>query len=159
VADSISVPGANPQSAIFDLSSTALTDGTFRVSLLGDGAAVVMDLDANALDGEYPGNFPSGNGVAGGDLNVQFTVTLPVVIGPTLDQIQTIIFTPTCATANCHSGAAPDAGLNLSDADTSYANLVGVSTTQLGGAGIRPTPATLTWLAYPPPNLVEPEFV
>jgi hypothetical protein len=38
---------------------------------------------------------------------------------------------------NCHSGAAPDAGLNLSDADTSYANLVGVSTTQLGGAGIR----------------------
>ena len=66
-----------------------------------------------------------------------FSVTTPVVIGPTLDQIQTVIFTPTCATAGCHSGGVPAANLNLSDAVTSLANLVGVPTTQLAGAGIR----------------------
>jgi len=68
---------------------------------------------------------------------VTFSVTTPVVIGPTLDQIQTVIFTPTCATTGCHSGGVPAANLNLSDADTSLANLVGVPTTQLAGAGIR----------------------
>ena len=68
-------------------------------------------------------------------------MTTPIVIGPTLDQIQTVIFTPTCATAGCHSGGAPAANLNLSDADTSLANLVDVTTFQLGATGIRVIPA------------------
>ncbi len=96
-----------------------------------------MDLDGNILDGEFGGVFPTGDGQQGGDFVAYFTVTTPIMLGPTLEQIQAIIFTPTCATSNCHSGAVPDAGLDLSDADTSHANLVGVSTTQLGGAGIR----------------------
>jgi hypothetical protein len=136
VATSITVPGANPQSAIFTVAA-ALADDTYQVRLLGNGGTVIMDLDGNALDGEYPGAFPSGDGTAGGDFQSSFSVTTPIVIGPTLDQIQTIIFTPTCATAGCHSGGVPAAGLNLSDADTSLANLVGMPTTQLGGAGIR----------------------
>jgi hypothetical protein len=136
-AASITVPAANPQSAIFDLTGVVLADDTYQVSLLGNGGTAIMDLGGNALDGEFLGAFPSGDGVAGGDLVVQFTLVTPIVIGPTLDQIQAVIFSPTCATVGCHSGGAPAAALNLSDADTSHLNLVGVPTTQLGGAGIR----------------------
>ena len=80
------------------------------------------------LDGEYFGVFPSGNGIAGGDFNVQFTLVTP--LGATLDEIQVGVFTPTCATANCHTGANPSAGLDLSDADTSHAALVDMPSSQ-----------------------------
>ncbi len=129
----ISVPGANPQSAVFDLGGVALADDTYRVRLLGSGASIILDLDANALDGEFAGVFPSGDGTAGGDFSAQFTITTPVVLGPTLDQIQAIVFTPSCATAGCHTGGSPNAGLNLSDADTSFMALVNVMSQQQGG--------------------------
>jgi hypothetical protein len=122
-ATSITI-GANPQSAIFDLSGVQLTDDTYRVSLLGNATSAILDLDANRLDGEYPGSLPSGDGIEGGDFVVQFTLSTPVVLGPTLDQIQATIFTPTCATAACHRPPVPSAGLDLSDADTSHAALV-----------------------------------
>ena len=76
-AASISVPGANQASAVFDLTGVTLADDTYRVTLHGDGANVIMDLDANALDGEFS-NFPSGNGTAGGDFVVEFSITTPV---------------------------------------------------------------------------------
>lgn len=132
VAASITVPFANPASAVFDLSGVTLGDDTYRVSLLGDGASVILDLDANALDGENLGVFPSGNGAAGGDFNATFTVTTPIVLGPTLDQIQAIVFGPVCS--GCHSGptgVALPAGMDLSDADASYDALVGA-----GGVGV-----------------------
>ena len=53
-----------------------------------------------------------------------FTITTPVMVQPTLDDIQALVFTPTCATSTCHAGATPAAGLDLSDADTSHAALV-----------------------------------
>ena len=118
-AASITVPVANPQSAIFDLTGVTLVDDTYLVSLLGDGASVIMDLDANALDGDGDGN-------AGGDYFAPFTITTPVVLGPTLDQIQAVIFGPTCATSTCHDSVAPAAGLDLSNADTSHVELVGM---------------------------------
>ena len=118
-AASISVPVANPQSAIFDLTGVTLVDDSYLVSLLGDGGSVIMDLDANALDGDGDGN-------AGGDYFAPFSITTPVVLGPTLDQIQAVIFGPTCASSLCHGGATPAAGLDLSDADTSHAELVGM---------------------------------
>ncbi len=133
-AASISVPGANPASAVFDLTGVALADDTYRVSLLGDGNSVIMDLDANALDGEFAAALPSGDGIAGGDFAAQFTLTTPVVIGPTLDQIQAVVFTPTCATAGCHSAGIQAGGLNLSDADTSHVQLVGMPSQQQAGA-------------------------
>jgi hypothetical protein len=139
VATSITVPGANPQSAVFTVAA-ALADDTYQVRLLGNGATVIMDLDGNALDGEYPGSFPSGNGAAGGDFQARFSVTTPIVIGPTLDQIQATVFTPNCATSNCHSAADARALLDLSDADTSLANLFMVPTVQLGGTGFRVIP-------------------
>ena len=128
----ISVPGATPQSAVFDVSGVALADDTYEVRLLGNGASVMMDLDANALDGENLGGFPSGNGTAGGDFVAQFSITTPVVIGPTLDEIQAAIFTPMCA--SCHSGAMPAGELSLVDADTSHAELVGIASTRQVGA-------------------------
>ena len=55
-------------------------------------------------------------------ISAAFTLT---TLGPTLDQIQAIIFSPTCATAGCHNGVTLAGGMNLSDADTSYTNLLG----------------------------------
>ncbi len=118
--------GANPSSAIFDLQGVVLADDTYRISLLGNGANVIMDLDANALDGDYLGVFPSGNGAAGGDFVVTFTVTTPVVLGPTLDQIQAVVFQPICS--GCHSGigAMLPGSMDLSNAAASRLNLVNI---------------------------------
>ncbi len=126
-ATAISVPGANPQSAVFDLSGMSLADDTYQVTLAGAGASTVMDIDANALDGEFSGAFPSGNSVAGGNFIAQFSLSTPVQGGPTLDEIQAAVFTPLCS--GCHSGPAGGAlpaGLDLSSADDSFASLVDV---------------------------------
>ena len=131
-AASISVPGGNPQSAVFSLAGVSLADDTYRVRLLGDGASVILDLDANALDGEFGGIFPSGNGTAGGDFSTTFTLTTPVAIGPTLDEIQAALFTPDCATSGCHDATTQAASLSLADADTSYAEMVGEFSNQTG---------------------------
>jgi hypothetical protein len=130
-AASITVPGANPQSAVFDLTGVALADDTYTVRLLGSGASFIMDLDANALNGEFSGGFPSGNNTAGGDFVVQFTLATQVAV-PTLDEIQAAVFTPSCATAGCHSNGNQAAGLALGDADTSFAEMVGEFSSQPG---------------------------
>jgi hypothetical protein len=122
---------ANGMSATFDLSGASLGDDTYRVRLLGDGASIIMDLDANALDGEFSGSFPSGDGIQGGDFEAEFAITTPGATGPTLDEIQTNVFTPICS--GCHTGPAGGtlpAGMDLSDADASFANLVGVASLQ-----------------------------
>ncbi len=136
-ASAITVPMANPQSAVFELNGVSLADDVYRVRLLGDGASVVLDLDANALDGEFSGTFPSGNGTAGGDFSAQFTLATPVVLGPTLDQIQGAIFTPDCATAGCHNATTQAAGLSLADADTSFAELVDEFSGQNGQSNVK----------------------
>ena len=135
-AASITVPAANTQSAIFDLTGVALANDTYRVRLLGSGASIIMDLDANALDGEFSGAFPSGNDAAGGDFAAQFMISIPVVIGPTLNQIQAAVFTPTCATSLCHSNSNQAAGLALGDADTSFLELVGQFSNQNGQSAV-----------------------
>ncbi len=116
--------GANPRSAIFDI-NVVLPDDTYRVRLLGDGANIIMDTNANVLDGEFIAGFPSGDGTAGGDFVSQFSITTPVA--PTFDEIQTTVFTPSCAT--CHFGATPPEGLNL-EAGNSYEMLFQVASTQ-----------------------------
>ena len=129
-----SITMASPQSAVFDLTGVALGDDTYQVTLKGAGASMILDLDGNVLDGENTGAFPSGNGVEGGDYISRFTVTTPVVIGPTLDQIQAVIFTPTCATGGCHNSVSQAGSLDLSNADTSHAQLVGVESPANPGA-------------------------
>ena len=134
-AASIGVPIANPRTAVFDLGGVLLADDLYRVRLLGDGASIVLDLDANALDGEFAGMFPTGDGLQGGDFSAVFTVMTAMPAGPTLDDIQAAVFTPTCAVAGCHTGggAALPASMNLTSADLSLANLVNIPSEQAPG--------------------------
>ncbi|MCG8368944.1 MAG: hypothetical protein MJA32_00365, partial [Proteobacteria bacterium] len=131
-AAAITTPAMNPMSATFDLTGVALADDTYRVRLLGDGGSVILDLDANALDGEFSGSFPSGDGVQGGDFEATFTLTTATA-GPTLDELQAAVFGPTCATAGCHTGPTGNVlpgGMDLTDADASFNALVGVTSIQ-----------------------------
>jgi hypothetical protein len=118
--------------ATFDLTGVVLADDTYRVRLLGSGASIIMDLDANALDGEFSGAFPSGNDTAGGDFEAIFVLQVPVSAA-TLDALQASVFAPDCAVSGCHTGPTGNdlpAGMNLSTADASFANLVGVASRQ-----------------------------
>jgi len=129
-AASIAVPAADPASAFFDLTGIPLPDETYRVRLLGSGASVILDMNSNALDGEFSGAFPSGNGTAGGDFAAIFEINSAPPIGTTLDEIQAAVFTPSCATAGCHTGPIGNSlpeGMDLSDADASFASLVGIT--------------------------------
>ncbi len=128
-ATAITTPAMTPMSATMDLSGLTLPDDTYRVQLLGDGASIILDIDANALDGEFSGSFPSGDGTQGGDFEATFVVDSPAS-GATLAAIQSNVFTPTCATSGCHSGGTPPQGLNLEDGNA-FANLVNVASTQV----------------------------
>ena len=146
VAASITVPMANPQTAVFDLTGVTLADETYQVRLLGDGPSIILDLDANALDGEFGGVFPSGDGTEGGDFEAVFTVMTPVIMGPTLDDIQAAVFGPTCSSAGCHSGggAALPTIMDLTSAQASFDNLVNIASLQV--------PATFRVLPGDPDN-------
>lgn len=147
-AASVSVPGANPQSAVFNLAGVALANDTYTIRLLGSGGSTIMDLGANSLDGEFSGGFPSGNGAAGGDFVAQFTIATPVAIGPTLDQIQAAVFTPSCASSSCHSNGNQAAGLALGDADTSYLELVGQFSGQVVNQLVEPNNSAASYLIH-----------
>jgi len=132
-ADSISVPLANPLTAIFDMSSTMPVEDIYRVTLVGEGGVVIRDLAGNALDGEYSGSLPSGDGTAGGDFLARFSVE---GVQPTLQSIQDNVFTPVCA--GCHSGPASSdvndlpSAMDLSSLSLSFMSLVGVPSLQDG---------------------------
>jgi len=128
-AAAITTPAVTPMSATFDLTGVAMPDDTYRVRPLGSGASVILDIDANALDGEFAGAFPSGDGTEGGDFEASFTVTTPVS-SATLVAIQASVFTPTCATAGCHSGVGAQQGLRLEDG-MSFDNLVNVASMEV----------------------------
>lgn len=132
---SLTVPMANPQTAVLDLSGILLTEDTYRVRLLGSGPSMILDLDANALDGEFGGAFPSGDGTQGGNFEAVFTVMGPVIMGPTLDDIQAAVFGPTCAVAGCHTGGgvALPTVMNLTSAQASFDNLVNIPSLEVPG--------------------------
>lgn len=134
-AASIAVPMSNPRSAVFDLGGMDLPDDAYRVRLLGDGPSVILDLDANALDGEFDGTFPSGDGNGGGDFEAVFAVMGPVIMGPTLDEIQVAVFGPSCSVAGCHSGGGAElpTAMDLTSAQASFDNLVNVMSLQAPG--------------------------
>jgi hypothetical protein len=126
---SVTVPLANPLTAVFDMSSATPVNDTYRVTLVGTGTAI-LDLAANALDGEFSGSFPSGNGTAGGDFIADFTVD---AIEPTLQSIQDTVFTPICSV--CHTGPTGPvlpAGLDLTSLSMSFLSLVDEPSLQVG---------------------------
>jgi mono/diheme cytochrome c family protein len=128
-AASVTVPLANPTTALFDMSNATAANDTYRITLVGTGTAI-LDLGGNALDGEFAGSFPSGNGTAGGDFTALFTVA---GIEPTLTSIQSNVFTPICSV--CHNaapGPGVPPGLDLTSVNTSFASLVNVASVQVG---------------------------
>ena len=132
-AASITVPAANTRSAVFDLGTTTLDDDTYQISLLGSGASVILDLDANALDGEFLGALPSGDGIEGGDFASTFEIATPPPPAVTLDDIQMNVFSVNCSNSGCHSGPAGNTlptGMDLTSADASFASLVNVTSLQ-----------------------------
>jgi hypothetical protein len=128
-AASVTVPAANTSSAVFDLTGVASEEDTYRVQLLGAGAANIQDIDANPLDGEFAGTFPSGDGAAGGDFVATFVISATEA---TLASIQANVFTPRCS--GCHTGPASNTlpgGMDLTSATASRASLVGVASIEV----------------------------
>ena len=64
---SVTVPSANPRSAIMDLTGVPSVLDRYAVTLVGTPSAAILDLGGNALDGQ-------GDGVAGGDFTATFSV-------------------------------------------------------------------------------------
>ncbi len=130
VAASVGLSPVNPRLAIMDLAGVTPVEDRYRVTLEGTGPNVVLDTDGRALDGEFTGTLPSGDGSEGGDFVAEFEVQ---GLQPSLDSIQANVFAVGCAFSGCHSGPAGPGlpqGMDLSSADASFASLVGVTSVQ-----------------------------
>ena len=128
-AASVTVPLNNPSSALFDLTGIAPVEDTYRVRLLGTGPSIILDTDANALDGEFSGSLPSGDGIQGGDFVAMFEIA---GIQPTLESIQNNVFTPICS--GCHSGPTSGvlpSGMDLTEVTASFNNLVSIASLEV----------------------------
>lgn len=131
VSSSVGLSGVNPRLAVMDLTGVVAAEDRFQVSIRGSGANIVLNLDAVALDGEFSGAFPSGDGLAGGDFTAEFEVQ---GIQPTLQSIQDNVFTPICA--GCHrgpTGPTLPAGQDLSSSTASGLSLIDVFSIQEPG--------------------------
>ena len=116
-----------------DLAGVTAVEDLYRVTVAGSGANVVLGIDSLALDGEFAGTFPSGDGNEGGDFVATFEVQ---GLQASLDSIQANILAPTCAVSGCHSGPSGPGlptGMDLTTADNSFNNLVGVQSLQNAG--------------------------
>ncbi len=127
---SVGLSAVNPRLAMMNLSGVAAIEDRYRVTLEGTGPNVILDVDGRALDGEFSGSLPSGDGSEGGDFVAEFEVQ---GLQASLDSIQANVFAMSCALSGCHTGPAGPGlpqGLDLSSADASFANLVGVTSVQ-----------------------------
>ncbi len=118
----------NPRLAIMDLTGVSAIEDLYRVTLHGSGANIILGINGVALDGEYSGNLPSGDGTEGGDFVVEFEVQ---GMQPSLTSIQTNIFTPICS--GCHSGpSGPNlpSGMDLSSVADSFSSLINIPSFQ-----------------------------
>jgi hypothetical protein len=126
-AQSVAVAAGNATSAVMNLTGVTSVNDTYRVTLLGTGAATILDLGGTALDGEHGGTFPSGNGTAGGDFSATFLVSS---VQPTLTSIQTNVFAPVCSGCHRGGGTTLPTSIDLTTAASSHAALVNVASTQ-----------------------------
>jgi len=74
---SVSVPLANPHSAVLDLEDVELVDDTYRITLHSSDTAMVTGINASAVDGDFGGALPSGDGAQGGHFEAYFTLESP----------------------------------------------------------------------------------
>ncbi len=129
-AASVGLSSVNARLAIMNLAGVAAAEDLYRVTLEGSGPNVILDNDGRALDGEFTGTLPSGDGNQGGDFIAEFEVQ---GLQASLDSIQANVFDMSCALSGCHTGPAGSSlprGLDLSTADASFANLVSVVSIQ-----------------------------
>ena len=71
---SVALSGINPRLVIMDLSGVVAIEDRYQITLRGSGANMILGINGAALDGEYAGSFPSGDGIEGGDFVVGFDV-------------------------------------------------------------------------------------
>jgi mono/diheme cytochrome c family protein len=128
VPSAVTVPTANPGSAVMDLTGVASVADRYRITLSGGAPAAILDLAGNALDGEFAGTFPSGDGMAGGHFAAEFDV---VGVQPNLQSIQSDVFTPVCSGCHTGGGAMLPGSMNLTTENASFASLVGVASVQV----------------------------
>jgi Bacterial Ig-like domain len=134
-AVSVALSPVNARLAVMDLAGVAAVEDRYRVVLEGSGPNLILSVDGTALDGEFTGSLPSGDGAEGGDFVAEFEVQ---GIQPSLASLQNNLFSPTCAAAGCHTGPTGPilpGGMDLSSEDASFASLVGVASIE--------SPATL----------------
>lgn len=125
VPASVALSSVNPRLAVMNLSGVSPAEDRYRLSLRGSGGNKILGIDGLALDGDFAGAFPSGDGTEGGDFVAEFEVR---GVQPSLVSIQNNIFTPICS--GCHSGPPGPilpAGMDLSSANASFASLVDVA--------------------------------
>ncbi len=133
VATSVGLSTANPRLALMSLDGVAAIDDRYRVMLKGSGPNVLLSVDGLALDGEYGGMFPSGDGNEGGDFIAEFEIQGRQ---PSLASIQANVFAVSCAVSGCHSGpTGPNLpqGMDLTSEANSFDNLVSVESVQSPG--------------------------
>ena len=116
----------SPSGFSFDASGTVLTlnytglpDDNYTLTLLSGatGGTNFTDLAGNALDGEFSGSFPSGNGVAGGNFVIGFnmdavTTGYPTPLIAELPQ-GSLIYDPTATAVINTSGDTDSYTLNV----------------------------------------------
>lgn len=127
---SVALSAVNPRLAIMDLSGVVAPEDRYQVTLFGSGPNMILGVSGLALDGEFSGSLPSGDGAQGGDFLFEFEVQ---GIQPSLSSIQNNIFTPSCSVAGCHSGpAGPNlpTGMDLSSEDASFSSLINIASLQ-----------------------------
>ncbi|MDH3589950.1 MAG: Ig-like domain-containing protein, partial [Gammaproteobacteria bacterium] len=120
----ITVSSTNAALVTISLDGLTSVDDDYRLTLTATGATAIAGSDGQILDGD-------GDGTAGGDYVATFAVSSVL---PTLESIQDNVFTPTCATTQCHTGPAGPglpAGLDLSGAAASFANVVDVASIEV----------------------------
>jgi hypothetical protein len=66
------------KTAVLDLTGIPIPDEIFRLRLAGTGTRRILAADGIALDGEFSGTFPSGDGAEGGDFVMFFRGTTTV---------------------------------------------------------------------------------
>ena len=108
----------------FDLSGMNLDADFYQLAINPDGGQPLTDGAGVVLDGDADGN-------PGGDFVATFEVVAAAPPAATLTEVQTQIFTPTCATSGCHTGASPAQGMDLSAGQT-FSNTVNVLSTEDG---------------------------
>ena len=131
-AASVSLSTINARLATMDLAGVPGNVDDYRITLRGSGSVFIMGVDGLALDGEFGGSFPSGDGTEGGDFVAVFSID---GLQPTLESIQASVFTTSCGVAGCHDGGGGGLprGMDLTTADASFASLVGVDSIQVPG--------------------------